>query len=81
MSVTRNAAIAYVSGIRDIQEINHKGDHHTVSEWLIITRRQLEKVENAWYEGKKTEAIHRLAHVAACSIAAIEQNGEAPRPE
>jgi len=38
MSVTRNAAIAYVSGIRDIQEIKHKDDRHTVPEWIIITR-------------------------------------------
>lgn len=79
MSVTRNAAIAYVSSVRDLQELKHKGDQHTVPEWLIIVRKQLQKVEDAWYEGQKSEAIHRLAHVAACSIAGIEQNGQPPR--
>lgn len=79
MSVTRNAAIAYVSGIRDLQELQHKGDQHTVPEWLIITRRQLQKVEDAWYRGEKSEAIHRMGHVAACAVASIEQNGEASR--
>jgi hypothetical protein len=39
MSVTRKAAIAYVDGIRDLQELQHKDDRHTVPEWLIITRR------------------------------------------
>lgn len=81
MSVTRNAAIAYVSSVRDIQELQHKDDQHTVPEWLIIARRQLQKVEDAWYEGKFNESLHRLAHVAACSIAAIEQNGQAPNPK
>lgn len=81
MSVTRNAAIAYVSSVRDLQEIQHKDDRHTVPEWLIIARRQLQKVEDAWYEGQKSEAIHRLGHVAACAVAAIEQNGEAPDPD
>lgn len=81
MSVTRNAAIAYVSEIRDIQELQHKDDQHTVPEWLIIIRHQLQKVEDAWYYGKKSEAIHRLGHIAACSLAAIEQCGESPSTE
>lgn len=81
MSVTRKAAITYVEGIRDLQEIKHKGDKHTVPEWLIITRRQLQKVEDAWHDGKPTEALHRLAHVAACSIAGIEQNGKSAFPD
>lgn len=80
MSVTRNAVIAYVSKVRDLQELKHNSDPHTVAEWLIITRRQLQKVEDMWYDGRKAEAIHRMAHVAACAIAAIEQNGEGQTP-
>lgn len=79
MSTTRKAAIAYVESVRDLQELKHTGDKHTVPEWLIITRRQLQKVEDAWHDGKPSEAIHRLAHVAACGVAAIEQNGQSRR--
>ncbi len=79
--ITRKTAVAYVESVRELQELKHTGHTHTVPEWLIITRRQLQKVEDAWHDGKPTEALHRFAHVAACGVAAVEQNGEAPTPD
>lgn len=81
MSVTRNAAVQYVTDICDLQKLKHGDDQHTVPEWITITSRQLQKAEDAWYIGRKTEALHRLAHVAACGVTAVEQNGEGPKAD
>jgi hypothetical protein len=77
--ITRAKAFEYVSALRDIQDIKHGGDKHTVPEWLIIMRRQLQKAEDAWYQGKQTLALHEVGEAAACGIAALEQNGEDSR--
>lgn len=72
--ISRQTAIDYVSNLRDAQESEHQGDQHTIPEWIIITRRQLQKAEDAWYAGQLGEATRRMGHVAACGIAALEQN-------
>jgi hypothetical protein len=72
---TREQAIEYVSGIRTIQDLKHPDHTHTIPEWLLIIRRQLQKAEDAWYRGDSTEAFQRVGHVAACGLAAIEHNG------
>ena len=78
--ITQQQAIDYVSGIRTIQDLKHPGHTHTVPEWLLIIRRQLQKAEDAWIIGDDAEAFQRVGHVAACGLAAIEHNGhERPR--
>lgn len=80
--ITQNQAIEYVSGIRKIQDLKHPGHTHTVPEWLLIIRRQLQKAEDAWNAGDDAEAFQRVGHVAACGLAAVEHNGhERPRPK
>lgn len=74
--ITRAKAFEFVSSLRDIQDLKHGDDQHTVPEWLIIIRRQLQKAEDAWYQGKQTIALHEIGEATACGIAALEQNGE-----
>lgn len=73
---TREKALEYVSGIRDVQDAKHPGHTHTLPEWILITRRQLQKAEDAWNTGKEGEAFYRLGHVGACAAAAIEHTGK-----
>lgn len=78
--ITRQHAIEFVSGIRTIQDLKHPGHTHSIPEWILITRRQLQKAEDAWNDRDEAEAFQRLGHVAACGLAAIEHNGhERPR--
>lgn len=72
---TRTQALRYLSEIRDIQELKHRGDKHSISEWTLIIREQLDKAVRAWYEGHSNEALRKIGHVGACAVAAIEQNG------
>ncbi len=76
--IPQQDAIDYVVAIRAIQNAQHAGPNlnHTIPEWLIIIRAQLRKVEAAWYDGQEAEMFHRMGHVAACGLAAIEQNGQ-----
>lgn len=72
--ISRDQAVTAVLQISDLQRGLH-GDHqHDVPGWLIIMHRQLRKVEAAWYRGDKSEALIRIAHVAACGVTALEQN-------
>lgn len=73
--IPRHEAIFFVDNICNQQKAKHGDHHHDVPEWIIIMRRQLQKVEDAWYRGKKTEALHRIGHVAACGVTALQQNG------
>lgn len=74
--IPQKDAIKFIVALREIQEIKHKGDKHTVPEWIIITRRQLQKAEDLWYNGDATLTLQRLGHVAACGLAAVEQCAE-----
>ncbi len=76
--ISRDLALKTVSTICDEQKTKHGDDNHDVPEWLIIARRQLQKAEQAWYRGYKTEALFRMGHVAACGVTALEQNGREP---
>ena len=73
--ITQQQAIEYVSGIRTIQDLKHPGHTHTIPEWILITKRQLRKAEEAWTAGDDAEAFQRMGHVSACGLAAIEHNG------
>lgn len=75
---TQKEAVDFIVGIRQIQELKHSGHTHTIPEWLLIIRRQLQKAEDAWYRGDDAEAFQRVGHVTASGLAAIEQNGHAP---
>lgn len=72
---TQKEAIDFVVGIRTTQELKHKGHTHPISEWILITQRQLRKAEDAWQRGDDAAAFYQMGHVAACGLAAIEQNG------
>lgn len=74
--VSQREAISYITAIRRVQDLEHPGHQHTIPEWLIIMRRQLQKAEDAWYAGDEGRAFDRVAHVAACGLAALEQTGE-----
>jgi hypothetical protein len=72
--ISRHEAISIVDDICNEQLVKHGTHQHDIPEWLIIIRRQLQKMEDAWYRGEKTEALIRVGHVAACAVTAIEQN-------
>lgn len=78
--ITKQKALEYISEIRTVQDLQHGTDKHTLPEWFIIIRRQLQKAEDEWYHGKQTNALDRIGHVGACACAALEQNGEDTRP-
>lgn len=76
MSVPTKRALEYVESFRLSQERQHKGDLHSIPEWILIARRQLQKAEDAWYDGEHTRAICKLGEAAACAVAGIEQHAD-----
>ncbi len=73
---TKGQALNYISEIRKIQDLQHGNEIHTLPEWLIIIRNQLQKVEDEWYSGRKSGALEKIAHIGACACACLEHNGE-----
>lgn len=77
--ITKKRALKHVGEIRDLQDLKHGKETHTVPEWIIIIRRQVQQAEDAWYVGNKNRALEQVAHVAACGVAALEHNGNEPK--
>ena len=50
-------------------------DHpHSVAEWLLIMRKELQKAENAWIKNGNPSAIIEIIEVIAVGVACLEQH-------
>lgn len=48
---------------------------HTVAEWMLIMRKELQEAEQAWMKGGDEDAMREMLQVVAVGVAAMEQHG------
>lgn len=80
----RNEIYKAIERERDYQDNKYGAVHdrpHSVVEWLLIMRKELEEAENGWIHGTEESALEELLQVVAVGVAAMEQHGFVERIE
>ena len=78
-AVTRAVVYDAIDTERDYQDRRYGNleEHpHTVGEWILILRTELDEAERGWTKGKgDTEALSEIVKLAGVAVACLEQHG------